>query len=86
MRPRKCFRFDLIKEQEVTFMKRLLTALLALIMILGLVSCGTSSEVPDDYMLVSQSNEIFNLYVPKSWQSNTDSGNCSRGKYGYKVL
>ena len=55
-------------------MKRLLTALLALIMILGLVSCGTSSEVPDDYMLVSQSNEIFNLYVPKSWQSNTDSG------------
>ena len=55
-------------------MKRFLAAILLVLMLLGTTSCATKANVPDDYMSVSHADEIFNLYVPKSWQSNTDSG------------
>lgn len=55
-------------------MKRLIAAVLMLLMMLGAVSCVKTKDVPDDYMSVSHADEIFNLYVPKSWQSNMDSG------------
>ena len=55
-------------------MKRFLAAVLLLLMLLGAVSCGVKKDVPDDYMSVSHASDIFDLYVPKSWQSNTDSG------------
>lgn len=54
-------------------MKKLITALLALLMLVGLIGCS-SEKVPDGYMLVSRDNEIFNLYVPKTWQNNSASG------------
>ena len=54
-------------------MKKILVALLALLMLLGVVGCG-SEKVPEGYMSVSRDNEIFNLYVPKTWQDNSASG------------
>ena len=55
-------------------MKRILAAILASILLLGTVACGSNKDVPDGYMLVSLEDELFDLYVPKSWQSNTESG------------
>ena len=54
-------------------MKKILVALLAILMLLGVVGCG-SEKVPEGYMSVSRDNEIFNLYVPKTWQDNSASG------------
>lgn len=54
-------------------MKKILAALLVLVLLVGTVGCS-SDKVPDGYMLVSLEDEIFNLYVPKTWQNNAASG------------
>ena len=54
-------------------MKKILAALLVLVMLVGTVACS-SDGTPDGYMLVSLDDEIFNLYVPKTWQNNVSSG------------
>ena len=54
-------------------MKKILAALLVLVMLVGTVACS-SDGTPDGYMLVSLDSEIFNLYVPKTWQNNASSG------------
>ena len=54
-------------------MKKILAALLVLVMLVGTVACS-SDETPDGYMLVSLEDEIFNLYVPQTWQNNASSG------------
>ena len=54
-------------------MKKILAALLVLIMLVGAVGCS-SDKAPEGYMLVSLEDEIFNLYVPKTWQNNASSG------------
>lgn len=56
-------------------MKRILATLLMLVVLLGTVACSPKEEdEPDNYMLVSLEDEIFNLYIPKSWQNNSASG------------
>lgn len=57
-------------------MKKILAALLVLVMLVGTVACS-SDGVPDGYTLVSLEDEIFNLYVPKTWQNNSSSGMSS---------
>lgn len=54
-------------------MKKILAALLVLVMLVGTVACS-SDKVPDGYMLVSLEDEIFDLYVPQTWQNNAASG------------
>ena len=54
-------------------MKKILAALLVLVMLVGTVACS-SDGTPDGYMLVSLEDEIFNLYVPQTWQNNASSG------------
>lgn len=54
-------------------MKKILAALLVLVMLVGTVACS-SDKTPEGYMLVSLEDEIFNLYVPQTWQNNVSSG------------
>ena len=54
-------------------MKKLLIILMVLATLLGVVACSPS-DTPDGYTLVSREDEIFNLYVPSSWQDNSESG------------
>ena len=56
-------------------MKKLISILLALLMVTGLVACGSS--IPSDYQLVSFEKDPFNLYVPKTWGDNSASGLAS---------
>lgn len=53
-------------------MKKLLMILLVLAMLMSTVAC--SSGAPDGYTSVSREDEIFDLYVPSSWQDNSASG------------
>ncbi len=55
-------------------MKRILAAILMVILLLGAVSCSSKSDVPEGYMQVALDDEIFNLYIPQNWQSNGESG------------
>ena len=57
-------------------MKKILSALLLLCMIAG---CLTSCIDPasNEFQLVSDEKEIFELYVPKTWVSNLSSGVAS---------
>ena len=55
-------------------MKRIFAAILMVMLLLSAVACSSNKNVPDDYMLVSVEDEIFDLYVPKNWQSNVQSG------------
>lgn len=54
-------------------MKKILVALLVLVMLMGTVACS-SDGVPDGYTSVSRDDEIFDLYVPNTWQNNAASG------------
>ena len=54
-------------------MKKLLAILLVLATLISLVGCG-AEKAPEGYMSVSRKDEIFNLYVPKSWKDNSKSG------------
>lgn len=56
-------------------MKKIICTLLVLCTLLSVLSsCGTST---DEFQLVSDENEIFELYVPKTWVSNLSSGIAS---------
>ena len=54
-------------------MKKLLIILMVLATLVSVVACSPS-DTPDGYTLVSREDEIFNLYVPSSWQDNSESG------------
>ena len=54
-------------------MKRILTALLVLLLLVSAVACSAEKEIPDGYFSVSLSDEIFDLYVPGTWQNNSSS-------------
>ena len=57
-------------------MKKIISALLLLCVIVGsLTSCIDPAS--NDLQLVSSENEIFELYVPKTWVSNLSSGVAS---------
>ncbi len=43
-------------------------------MLLGCFVACKKDDAPEGYQLVSGEDEIFNLYVPKSWSSNISSG------------
>lgn len=58
-------------------MKRILSVLLLLSMILGCFVACKKDDAPEGYQLVSDDDEIFNLYVPKSWSDNSSSGIAS---------
>lgn len=54
---------------------RVLCALLATLMLTGgLVSCASTSEVPEGYQYATCSGEYFRLFVPTQWTVNTESG------------
>ncbi len=56
-------------------MKRILAAVLVVLTLLCAVSCNNKDgKVPEDFMSVSAIGEMFDLYVPKSWQSNKETG------------
>lgn len=56
-------------------MKKIIFAVFVLCVLLcTLVACGDKTEVPEGFQLVSGEDEIFNLYAPKSWNSNLSSG------------
>lgn len=66
---------------------RLLCALLAAVMMLGgLVSCASTSEVPDGYQYATCGGEYFRLFVPTQWTVNTDSGVSSAYLSGGKIV
>ncbi len=53
-------------------MKKILILLLALLMLVG---CSRNEEVvPDNMQIASIENAAYRLYVPKSWNVNTESG------------
>lgn len=53
-------------------MKKVLILVLTLLM---LVSCGKQAEeIPDNMQLASREDVAYCLYVPKTWNVNTDSG------------
>ena len=47
-------------------------SLIILMLVPALASCG--NKIPDGYKLVACEGDKFRLYVPKSWQENTESG------------
>lgn len=56
-------------------MKKILAALLLVVMMLGAVSCGSEKvEAPDGFQNASVDGAPFYLYVPNSWVSNASSG------------
>ena len=56
-------------------MKRILSILLLLLLVVGLCACGEESEL-DGMMNVSTANAKFDLYVPEGWISQTEGGVC----------
>ncbi len=50
------------------------TLLAAVMMTCGLVSCASTSEVPDGYQYATCGGEYFRLFVPTQWTVNTESG------------
>ena len=54
-------------------MKRFLILLLALLMLAG-CSREQDSDVPENMQLASREDVAYRLYVPKTWNVNTDSG------------
>jgi len=54
-------------------MKKLILLFLVITTLLCTVACSPSKD-PEGYALVSREDEIFNLYAPKSWQDNSESG------------
>ncbi|MBE6557627.1 MAG: DUF1795 domain-containing protein [Ruminococcaceae bacterium] len=60
---------------KITPLSRLLCALLALCLLAGgLVSCASTSEVPDGYQYATCDGEYFRFFVPTQWTVNTESG------------
>ena len=56
-------------------MKKIIFAAFVLCVLLcTLVSCGDKTEAPDGFQIVSGEEEMFDLYAPKSWNSNLSSG------------
>jgi len=55
-------------------MKKIVSILLLLVLLLGLVACGEQSDVPDNMQNVAGANAKFDLYVPLSWTSFADGG------------
>lgn len=56
-------------------MKKLICLILAVLMTVGLLACGSS--VPSDYQKISFEKDPFELYVPKTWADNSASGMAS---------
>ncbi|MBQ8410015.1 MAG: hypothetical protein IJY39_14240 [Clostridia bacterium] len=56
------------------FKKGVAWALLCIILIGALASCGAQSGVPDGYQLIACEGDCFRLYVPTGWTSNSWSG------------
>lgn len=54
-------------------MKKILTLLFALLMLVGCSQSG-DNQVPDNMQLASREDVTYCLYVPKTWNVNTDSG------------
>lgn len=52
-------------------MKKTVILLLALLMLAG---CAKDKSVPDNMQLASREDVTYCLYVPKTWNVNTDSG------------
>lgn len=65
-------------------MKRLICLLLATIMVVGLVACGSST--PSDYQKISFEKDPFELYVPKTWKDNSSSGSATAYYSGDKKI
>lgn len=65
-------------------MKKLICLLLAVLMTVGLVACGSSAS--SDYQLVSFEKDPFNLYVPKTWKDNSSSGRAGAYYSGDKKI
>ena len=55
-------------------MKKIISVLLLVCTILACFVACKKDDSPEGYQLVSGEDEIFNLYVPKSWSSNLSSG------------
>ena len=55
-------------------MKRLFAALLAALMLLCAVSCTAQKDPYKGYELASKEDEVFNLYIPQSWQNHSVNG------------
>lgn len=54
---------------------RILCALLsAVLLVCGLPSCASTSEVPEGYQYATCGGEYFRLFVPTQWTVNTESG------------
>ena len=52
-------------------MKKIVVLLLVLLMLAG---CAKNQDVPDNMQLASREDVTYCLYVPKTWNVNTDSG------------
>ncbi len=55
-------------------MKKVLALVMAILMLTGMMACANKNKVPDDYQLASVEDAVFDLYIPKSWQSNVATG------------
>ena len=55
-------------------MKKLISVVLLLVMLIGVVSCGEKVEPPTGFQLASVESAPFYLYVPNTWTSNASSG------------
>ena len=54
---------------------RILSLCLSVILLVGaLVSCASTSEVPEGYQYATCAGEYFRLFVPTQWTVNTESG------------
>lgn len=58
-------------------MKKILSALLLACLLIGCLSSCAGKTAPDGFQLVSMEDDIFCLYVPKSWADNRSSGMAS---------
>ncbi len=66
---------EVIFRRKVNIMKKIIfAALIIFVLLCTLVACGEKTEAPEGFQLVSAEEEIFNLYAPKSWNSNLSSG------------
>lgn len=58
-------------------MKKIISVVLLITMLLACFTACAKDDAPDGTQLVSGEEEIFNLYVPKTWVSNLSSGIAS---------
>ena len=65
-------------------MKKLICLLLAVLMTVGLMACG--SDVPTGYQKISFERDPFELYVPKTWKDNSSSGIANAYYSGEKKI